>query len=130
MTASKPLDRNAALALLQQHVDVAAERGDGLRLVQEEFGLGVMEVSELFWDAFTASGKQSLPGSIARRLADSDSPGSFPYAERMDFVPDPTAPVLRTDGTVKIGSHQVQRLALGCMRLVSKGGRCAAAMAG
>ena len=122
MTASKPLNRKAALAFLQKHVDVAAERGDGLRLVQEEFGLEVMEVSELFWDAFTASGKKSLPGSIARRLEDSESPGSFPYAQHMDFEPDTTAPVLKTDGTVKIGSHQVQRLALGCMRLVSKGG--------
>ena len=122
MSAPPPYTRTAAVTFLQQHVDVAAERGDGLRAVQDEFGLGVVEAAELLWDVFTESGVSAVPGSIVSRLADSDSPGSFPYAAWMDFVPDSSAPILSTPGTVNIGQHAVPRLGLGCMRLVSKGG--------
>ena len=44
-------DRAAMMAFLHEHVDVAAERGDGLRRVQDEFGLATVEVAELLWDA-------------------------------------------------------------------------------
>jgi aryl-alcohol dehydrogenase-like predicted oxidoreductase len=115
------VDRAHALALLQARVDVGRESGDGLLAVQEELGLGVIEVAELLWEAFVTADVPAHPGSIVQRLLDSDSPGSFAYAVPYPYQPDRTAPVLEEAvGTVRIGAHDVPRLALGCMRLVSK----------
>ncbi|MDP2342793.1 MAG: aldo/keto reductase [Deltaproteobacteria bacterium] len=110
-----------ALAAIQC-LDVAAIGGDELLVLQEELGLSALEVAELLFNAFIASGRAPLPGSIAKRLVDSDSGASFPYARYEPYEPDGLAPRLGDIGTVKIGAYEFARMGLGCMRLLSSHG--------
>lgn len=113
----------AALSFVLENVDVARATGDCLREVQDRFELTTIATTELLLAAHRKLGNpRPAPGSIVRRLLDSDCEGSLPFATPMRFVPDRKAPTLDALETVSIGPVRIPRFGLGCMRLLSQGG--------
>jgi pyridoxine 4-dehydrogenase len=103
-------------------VDLASAEGDAVDPLFTRFGLSVIESAALVLEVWGGRKKRPKAVSIVQKLLDSDSAGSLPYAEELEFEADRRSPVLRGVGTVKLGRYRIPRLGLGCMRLLSQGG--------